>query len=129
MITIDPCGADIYLKYKCPCGAEYSVTIDETKYPGGALCYCGQKLKYKPIERVKIGIVFTKKIVPQVKCPTQSKPISDSPCESANISEDCVNALISLGYKKRQAIELTEKILKQRRCSTVQEFIIEVNKK
>ena len=54
-MTLTPSKYEVQLVYECPsCSIEHYATVDETRFPGGVLCYCGKKIKFKAIYGTKI---------------------------------------------------------------------------
>ena len=55
MERIKPSHYDVYPVYTChKCDAEHQQTLEETVFPAGILCYCGEKLKIATIEKVDV---------------------------------------------------------------------------
>lgn len=54
-----PTGADLWLIYTCnKCGQEHQATIKETRFPGGVLCCCNNRIVFDPIQKVKINVNY-----------------------------------------------------------------------
>lgn len=58
-MRIKPESADVYLKYKCSkCDAVHIVERAETIFPGGVLCSCGCKLRFRPVKSIKVSLNY-----------------------------------------------------------------------
>ena len=102
MTRIKPSHYEVYPIYICTCGAEWQQTVEETVFPAGILCHCGAKLKLATIEDLQVKASFK----------TDSEPASQPPenCGQKNdIYEDVISALVSRGFKKREAKNLIDK--------------------
>ncbi len=59
MTTLKPTSNSLSLIYTCPkCEANHWATVEETTFPGGTICYCGEKIKYLTIQKVDIKIQY-----------------------------------------------------------------------
>lgn len=99
---LTPKSFDIYLNYICPkCGAIHEATPDQTKFPGGVLCYCKEKLKFKKIQNVKVRLEFKEQERAQ---PIKATKDSPKP-KSANDLERklAISGLVKLGWSRSDA--------------------------
>ena len=56
-MKLTPSKYEVQLIYTCPdCDIEHYATVEETQFPGGVLCYCGKKIKFKAIYGTKITL-------------------------------------------------------------------------
>jgi len=91
-MNLSPSKYEVQLVYECPsCSIEHYATVDETRFPGGVLCYCGKKIKFKAIYGTSLSLK-TKKVKKQ-------KAVT----KDSNLLEDLVSTLCSVGYKKSEA--------------------------
>jgi hypothetical protein len=110
MTRIKPSHYEVYPIYRCTCGAEWQQTVEETVFPAGILCHCGAKLKLATIEDLQVKASFKTDRKPDIK--PVSEPVSEPPenYEQKNdIYEEVVPALVSMGFKKREAKNLIDK--------------------
>tara|TARA_B100000029_G_scaffold497366_1_gene564887 strand:- start:306 stop:656 length:351 start_codon:yes stop_codon:yes gene_type:complete len=93
-MTLTPSKYEVQLVYECPsCSIEHYATVDETRFPGGVLCYCGKKIKFKAIYGTKI----TLKTKEWEKKENVKKEVDN------RLLEDIISALCNTGYKKSEA--------------------------
>ncbi len=91
---LKPKSVDLYLVYGCPnCGAEHTATREETIFPGGVLCGCGEKIRFKPIKTVVVTPNYG-----EPKKTTVDKPTRNPQTEQNH--QDVVALLVGLGYNK-----------------------------
>lgn len=91
---LKPKSVDLYLVYGCPsCGAEHTATREETIFPGGVLCGCGEKIRFKPIKTV----VVTPHYEENRKVFTEKKTKNKQPEQS---HQEVVDLLVGLGYNR-----------------------------
>ena len=93
-MRLKPSRYEVQLVYTCSsCDTEHYATIEETQFPGGVLCYCGEKIRFKTIYGTKITL--------KTKGEKEKKDVEK---ESDNeLLEDVVSALCNTGYKKTDA--------------------------
>lgn len=86
-----PKGIEVYLVYECPkCNAQHTTSREETIFPGGVLCWCGEKIEFEPISTITAQIHYsTKKYI------KKEKEVSVSPNR-----DDLIIGLVNLGYNK-----------------------------
>lgn len=88
---LKPKSVDLYLVYGCPnCGAEHTATREETIFPGGVLCNCGEKIIFQPIKTITVRPNYE----PENKSP--AKKID----KVQSNHDDVVALLVGLGYNK-----------------------------
>ena len=93
-MRLKPSRYEVQLIYACPsCDTEHYATVEETQFPGGVLCYCGKKIRFKAIHGTKI----TLKTKDGEKKKDVEKDINNE------LLEDVVSALCNTGYKKADA--------------------------
>ena len=97
-----PIKCDVYLYYKCSCGAERQITFTEVKLIGKYICEsCGQLVKLQPMSGIKI--------VPQYTNVTPNQPtLMPAPKQSPNIigvmtDRDIIAGLKNIGYTASQS--------------------------
>lgn len=98
---LKPKSVDLYLVYGCPnCGAEHTATREETIFPGGVLCGCGEKIRFQPIDTIKV--------IPNYR----EKPVKTTVKveKTENNHEDVVALLVGMGYNKSYARDKVEKL-------------------
>lgn len=101
---MEPATADVYLVYRCPkCESEHQMTVAETRFPGGVLCWCGAELRFKPVKRVDVSPEYV--VTTEVKQEREVRPTRDN-----SLVEQVVVALGGLGYSERQAREEIERL-------------------
>tara|TARA_R110000765_G_scaffold259501_2_gene359682 strand:+ start:910 stop:1278 length:369 start_codon:yes stop_codon:yes gene_type:complete len=94
-----PSHYDVYPVYTCPkCDAEHQQTLEETVFPAGVLCYCGEKLKLETIEKVDVKPYYKNKGAIE-----QENNVKEVKKESAEDHSDIISGLVSLGHKKSEA--------------------------
>ena len=92
---LTPSRYEVQLVYECPsCELEHYATVEETRFPGGVLCYCGDKIKFKPIQGTSLSL--------KSKGRKERKP-NPQKNKDSKLLEDLVSALCSVGYKKSEA--------------------------
>ena len=109
---LEPCGANIYLKYKCPkCSFINEVTYGEVTKLGGAMCGCGYVMSFKPVETAKVQLIYTDGTIvtkgkksKQQKRQKQSVNPSPSPFPASFIDESLL-ILMSMGWQKGKATD------------------------
>ena len=102
MTRLKPSHYDVYPVYTCSCGAEWQQTVEQTEFPAGILCHCGAKLKLDTIESLEVKAGFK----------TDGRPVSkpeESYEQDDDTYEDVVPALVSMGFKKKEAKNLIDK--------------------
>lgn len=94
MNKLKPSYYEVYPVYTCPnCGAEWQQSIEETVFPAGILCFCDEQLHLETIEDVKVNASFS-----SVK--------TNPPKPDDDVFNTVVSALIGLGYKKSEAVNM-----------------------
>jgi len=107
MTRLQPTHYDVYPVYTCACGAEWQQTIDQTEFPAGILCHCGAKLKLDTIESLEVHANFKSDGKPKERSMShQNLPDCD---QKDDIYEDVVPALVSMGFKKKEARNIIDK--------------------
>ena len=102
MKRLKPTNYDVYPVYTCPrCEAEWQQTIEETVFPSGVLCYCGERLSFEPIASVEVVACFVKASTKKTNVP------EDKHDDSFDYSE-VVSTLIGLGFSKKEAVKCVE---------------------
>ncbi len=108
MSKIEPYGFEVSLVYKCgKCDTLHYCSREETIFPAGILCYCGEKLKLKGIDSFDVSANFSgggsqaRKPAPEIK---QEQAEIDSV-----LFNEVVETLVSLGYKRGEAKERVNK--------------------
>ena len=106
-----PSHYDVYPVYVChKCDAEHQQTLEETIFPAGILCYCGEKLKLETIQEVNVEAIFKNEVSSKkdvVEGVDHSIPLQPSICIGrAYIQEGVVSTLVGLGYKSTEAKSL-----------------------
>lgn len=98
---LKPKSVDLYLVYGCPsCGAEHTATREETIFPGGVLCYCGEKIKFQPIDTIKVIPNYREKLAKSaVKIDKTDKK-----------HDDVVALLVGMGYNRSYAKSRVEQL-------------------
>ena len=97
-MKLTPSKYEVQLIYTCPdCDIEHYATVEETQFPGGVLCYCGKKIKFKAIYGTKI----TLKTKDGGKKKNVEKNVEKQ--VDSELLEDVVSALCNTGYKKLDA--------------------------
>lgn len=86
-----PCDAEVTLIYRCPkCSCEHKLTRKETEYPGIVYCCCKTKFKVRQIQQIKVTPLY-RDINRKNFFSLESKEV-----------QEAIQALIGLGYKKRE---------------------------
>ena len=97
-MSLKPSRYEVQLIYACPsCDMEHYATVEETQFPGGVLCYCGEKIKFKAIH----GTSITLKTKNEEKKKNVEKDVEKD--VDNELLEDVVSALCNIGYKKAEA--------------------------
>ena len=108
MDRLEPSHYDVYPIYKCrKCDAEHQQELAETVLPAGILCYCGEKLKLEPIEKVDVkphyknkGVVTLAEDLKEVKKEVKKDETVDH--------SEIISSLVNLGHKKSEAQTLID---------------------
>ncbi len=101
-MKLHPSGFDVYLDYKCPCGFEHNVTLEEAKTPDFKIvCGCHKVLNLRQIKSVDLNIKFVTE-VPQHKV---EAPINEVAIEAKQILK---NYGYSLGQIKALSPQIKE---------------------
>ena len=108
MSKIEPYGFEVSLVYKCgKCGTLHYCSREETIFPAGILCYCGEKLKLKGIDSFDVSANFSgagsqaAKPAPEIK--------REDPDMDNFMFNQVVETLVSLGYKRAEAKDRVSK--------------------
>jgi len=95
MKRIKPSHYEVLPVYTCPeCDMEHQQTIEETVFPAGILCYCGEKLRLETIQEVNVEATFKNRV-------SSKKDVVEEVSH-----EEVVNTLIGMGYKSNEAKSL-----------------------
>ena len=140
-----PNNADVTLEYECPkCGMAHFATKEETIFPAGVLCYCGAKLKFKPIYKIKLNFVCERgeKVIatkpqPQPKPKYKTEKIESEIAEatedevSTEVATDvaideAIAGLVNLGYRKSQAKKAAKFVAEHNQLATAEEILLAV---
>ena len=108
MERIKPSHYDVYPVYTChKCDAEHQQTLEETVFPAGILCYCGEKLKIATIEKVDVKPHYKNKgvVTPAEDLKEVKKEVKKD--ETVDHSE-IISGLINLGHKRSEAKTLID---------------------
>jgi len=98
MKRLKPTSYDVYPVFTCPtCSAEWQQTIEETEFPAGVLCFCGERLSFETIMSVDVVPSFN-------RSPVKSKKRTVSKASDRNVNHSEVSsALVKLGFSKSEA--------------------------
>ncbi len=104
MERLKPSHYDVYPIYKCPkCDAEHQQELEETVFPAGILCYCGEKLKLDPIEKVDVKPHYKNKGVV-----TLAEDLKEVKKDETVDHSEIISSLMNLGHKRPEAKTLID---------------------
>ena len=118
MNKLMPNNADVTLEYECPkCGMAHFATKEETIFPAGVLCYCGAKLKFKPIYKIK-------KVESEIAEATEDEVSTEVATDVA--IDEAIAGLVNLGYRKSQAKKAAKFVAEHNQLATAEEILLAV---
>lgn len=98
MKKVKPSHYEVFPVYTCPaCGVEHQQSIEETVFPAGILCYCGEKIRLHSIEDVSVSAKFSN---------DGGKIKKESIGSNSLDHSEVVDTLVNLGYKASEAKSL-----------------------
>ena len=99
MTKLLPKRYEVQLIYECDnCGCEHWCSIEESVFPAGIKCYCGNNMRLEPIDNTRLILSPKNK---RVKKKSQQK--NKAQHVNSDLFNDVVSALVNLGYKKKEA--------------------------
>ena len=99
MTKLLPKGYEVQLIYECSnCGCEHYCSVEESVFPAGIKCYCGENIRLEPIDNTRLILSPKNK---RVKKKSQQKNTPQH--VNSELFNDVVSALVNLGYKKKEA--------------------------
>ena len=108
MTKLLPKGYEVQLIYECAnCGCEHYCSVEESVFPAGIKCYCGENIRLEPIDNTRLILSPKNKRVKK-KTQQQNKPKHTD----SQMFNDIVSALVNLGYKKTEAVKKAKESLK-----------------
>ncbi|GAG22377.1 unnamed protein product, partial [marine sediment metagenome] len=111
MALVEPDRYSVNLLYVCKkCEYEHEVDPEETQFPGGVRCTCGEKIKFKAITNVTVSPIYGTEDV------TTSDPMPTA------LHDDAVDALIGIGFGKPKAVEF---VSTHSHFTSIEEFVRE----
>jgi hypothetical protein len=112
MSQVEPFSFEVSLVYKChECETLHYISREETIFPAGILCFCGKKLKLRSVESFDVSPNFVNgsqkaRVTPEIKKDIDTK-------HDEVLFNETVEALVSLGYTKKEAKKRTVESMKQ----------------
>ena len=120
-----PKSVEVYPVYICPeCHSRYCESLEYVNKVGKILCCCGNLLQLDKIKTISMNPIYEDE-KPEVSIKKQEKefkPIKqDSPENNSSHIDRCIQLLVELGWKKREATTRVKEIYKS--------WIAQTNKK
>ena len=129
-----PKSVEVYPVYICPeCHSRYCESLEYVNKVGKILCCCGNLLQLDKIKTIRMNPIYEDE-KPEVNIKKQEKdfkPIKQERSEISSVHIDrCIELLVELGWKKREAkskvneiyISWTDKTNKKLDEDTIDEF-------
>ncbi len=95
-----PNSVFIELIYLCDnCGDKHYVKKQETRFPGGKLCYCGKELRFDPIKEIKVFPVYETSTTSATTRVASKKLQEKTNVKNSVDEQSAIEVVRSLGFK------------------------------
>jgi len=108
--------AHVLLTYDCPfCDASFTFSPEEIRVTKQVLCYCKKILRFKPITRVDVNVVYTDS--------PKKENVTQTYNADSTLIDEAVSGLVFLGFKKVTAKKTVEHLIAKTVYKTVENLI------